>query len=132
MANTVQTALLLVDDDHAFRHVMHEVLKSQGYLIYEAENGRQALEQLQNYPTISGLLTDIFMGGMDGLELIRNIRKKYPKLYIIALSAGSHSPMGDFLKAAQSFGAHHVFPKPVDFDALLDVLSPLQETQSVS
>src|SRR5712692_4443592 len=69
MADSPQStaSILLVDDEPSLRYLLRRQLKSDGYTIYEAENGTQALAMVEQYqPDI--VLLDILMPGMDGIE----------------------------------------------------------------
>lgn len=111
--------ILLVEDDPFTRNLLSVQLGERGYWVTTAENGIQAMESIENNPA-DVVLTDIFMPDMDGLELIRNLRKHYPGILIFALSGGTHfANKGDYLKFATRFGADEVFVKPVELAKLI-------------
>src|SRR5258708_1065334 len=69
MADSPQSiaSILVVDDEPSLRYLLRRQLKSDGYTLYEAENGEQALAMVEQYqPDI--VLLDILMPGMDGIE----------------------------------------------------------------
>src|SRR5258708_39803046 len=69
MADSPQSiaSILVVDDEPSLRYLLRRQLKSDGYTLYEAENGEQALAMVEQYqPDI--VLLDILMRGMDGIE----------------------------------------------------------------
>ena len=66
--------VLVVDDDVAFRQLLRRMLESEGYAIVEAENGRQALERLQDLSP-SVILLDLMMPEMDGFEFASEFRR---------------------------------------------------------
>ena len=84
-----QTKILIVDDSGTYRYVLKNQLLPYKFQILEAENGRAALEVLQQNEDIQLVITDNQMPVMDGFELITEIRKSHPReqLSVIGLSA---------------------------------------------
>jgi len=113
--------VLLVDDDIRNIFAIHSVLETRGMSVLHAENGKQAIEILENHPDIDLVLMDTMMPEMDGLEAISAIRliRRFKKLPIISLTAKAMK--GDREKALQS-GASDYVTKPVDADKLLSVM----------
>ncbi len=108
--------VLVADDDMGQRLLLRSALESAGYLVREAENGRDALEKLSAEPDIRLLLTDLAMPGMDGFQLIRTIREQEIRYtYIIVLTA---SDGRESLIRALSLGADDYLTKPVFPDEL--------------
>jgi len=66
--------ILVVDDAPQVRRVMRTSLTAQGYTVYEARNGEEALESLRSTPA-DLILLDVNMPGMDGLAACREIRR---------------------------------------------------------
>jgi CheY-like chemotaxis protein len=89
--------------------------------VLHAENGRQAIEILEQHQDIDVVLMDTMMPEMDGLEATSAIRliRRFKKLPIISLTAKAMK--GDREKALQS-GASDYVTKPVDADKLLSVM----------
>jgi two-component system response regulator YesN len=77
--------LLIVDDEISVREHLRLMLRDSGIDLYEAGNGREALELLDRTP-IDVMLTDIRMPVVDGLELIKQCKVRHPKLWSIVLS----------------------------------------------
>lgn len=95
MAN-VKTSLLVVDDESSTRTLLSHVFGRLGYSVRAAEDGFEALEQIrEEIPDI--VLSDLNMPGMSGFELLSILRRRIPKIYIIASSgafSGSDVPNG--------------------------------------
>jgi diguanylate cyclase (GGDEF)-like protein len=85
--------VMIVDDSATFRKHVTGLLAQYRFPILTAENGRDALALLEQHPDVSLILTDYQMPEMNGLELIRCIRRQYRRqdLSIIALSATHHT-----------------------------------------
>jgi CheY-like chemotaxis protein len=102
-------AKILVIDDVAFaRNAIALMLKSNGYDVFEAENGKEALDYIESVNP-DAVLTDILMPEMEGLETIREIVLAKPNIPVIAMSgaAGSH-----YLDVAMKLGATTYLEKP--------------------
>jgi DNA-binding response OmpR family regulator len=101
------------------------LLETSGYEVEVAPNGDRAL-RLQRARPADAVITDIFMPVSDGIETIRSMRTEFPKLRIIALSAGGRSVGNEtYLAVARAAGADGVLRKPADFDELLAMLQKL-------
>ncbi|WP_353570261.1 ATP-binding protein [Candidatus Albibeggiatoa sp. nov. BB20] len=111
--------ILVVDDTPANRTLLKAFLKPLGFVVKTAENGQEGLELAQSWrPDL--ICTDIVMPVLDGLELTRLIRKQYPDLPIIALSASAFKADHDRAIAA---GCNGFLPKPFYFIDLQIILS---------
>ena len=77
--------VLVVDDEDIVREPISAMLQHLGFKVDTAESGDEALEKFKKNP-YSFLLTDIRMPGIDGLELIRIIKHKYPETCAIAMT----------------------------------------------
>ena len=107
--------ILIVDDEKTFLYAMEIIIKKfdSEFEIYTANSAKKALV-LTSSSDIDLLLTDIVMPDMDGLELIKVVRKKRPSIKIIAISGAGNL----HLKAAEVFGASYVLNKPFEMDDL--------------
>ena len=73
--------ILVVDDETALLELICEILSNQGYNVFCADNGKQALEILEN-ESIDLLLSDVIMPEMDGYQLAEIVQQKYPAVKI--------------------------------------------------
>ena len=103
--------ILIVDDDDSFREVLSENVKSEGFDAIQAEDGSAALDILARGDVPALLLTDIKMPVMDGYELIRRAKYKYPSLPVIAITA--HGSIKGAVEAMR-LGADNYVTKPYD------------------
>jgi len=78
--------ILVVEDNLDTQRMVAEFLEMKEFQIFTADDGLEALEVLSK-ETVDIVLTDIRMPRMDGFELIRNIKEKYPRLGVIIMTA---------------------------------------------
>lgn len=110
--------ILVIDDDQAVRETICENLRDSGFAVLEAAGGGEGLGMLEALGAGSIVITDIIMPEMNGLDVIRAVRKRRADVKIIAISGGRRTETEDFLESAQRLGAQAAFPKPVDLDRL--------------
>jgi len=116
---TAPTRILIVDDDPDLLRLLAIRLDSAGYHPIAAESAEKALALLAvERPAV--VVTDIRMGGMDGLALFDAVHQSYPSLPVIILTA--HGTIPDAVTATQR-GVFGFLTKPVDPKQLLDDLS---------
>ncbi len=103
--------VMVVDDSRAIRAKMKDILQKQMFKVFVAAHGEEALNYLNENPDIKLIVTDFNMPVIDGMELTKEIRKKYNKneLIIISLTGSNdHSISAKFLK----IGANDFINKP--------------------
>jgi CheY-like chemotaxis protein len=107
---------LVVDDDPETRTVFRRILEETGYCVSEAANGRQALTALEN-SFFEVMILDLSMPDIDGLEVLRFVRSRFPNLRTIVASEFARD--GTPLKVARFLGAAAAFDKMLAQDLLL-------------
>ncbi|ACS78413.1 ATP-binding response regulator [Maridesulfovibrio salexigens] len=121
--NRSQLCILLVDDEPDIRDLLGILLADLGYEVRSAENGEAACKSFRcNPPDI--ILTDIKMPGMDGIELLRTVKKEAPEIEVIMISGH-----GDMQLAIESLklNAADFITKPIDDDILSIALDKVTE-----
>ncbi|MGA7579563.1 MAG: response regulator [Desulfobaccales bacterium] len=78
--------ILVADDEMSIRLLYSEELKEEGYEVYMASNGREALEVVDKIP-LDLVILDIKMPEMDGIEALRQIKEKRPDLPVVLSTA---------------------------------------------
>jgi len=113
--------VLIVDDDVRNTFALTTFLESKDMEVIVGDNGKEAIELLNEHPDIAIALMDIMMPEMDGYEAIQEIRKQaqFRKLPIIALTAKAMK--GDKLKCIEA-GASDYLSKPVDTHKLISLM----------
>jgi DNA-binding response OmpR family regulator len=103
----------VVDDDELVRAKLSLDLKAMGFDTIEIEDSRQVRGVLATQP-VDTVVVDIVMPEKDGVELIAEIRKNWPHVRIIAISAGGRVGPSLYLEIARQMGANACLPKPVE------------------
>lgn len=113
-----QGSVLIVDDDSDMRELICDVLRSRGHQVTSVANGEEALLRLRtdNYETI---LSDLRMKGMQGTELLMEVKRLYPDVGVILMTAfGSVDTAVEAMKR----GASDYLTKPVKSAELIRVV----------
>lgn len=112
---------LVVDDSRPIRRIESEILKELGFETFDAANGREALERLQQIERPDVVLVDWNMPEMDGLEFIKTVRKDARFSGLIMLMVTTEIETDQMLRAL-SAGADEYLMKPFQKDALIEKL----------
>ncbi|WP_026375603.1 sigma-54-dependent transcriptional regulator [Aestuariibacter salexigens] len=123
------TTVLIVEDDHGLREALVDTLTLGKYRIIEAENAEQAMIKLSGH-VIDVVISDIQMGEMSGLTLLRSIKKKYPNMPVLLMTA--YATIDDAVKAMRD-GATDYLSKPFAPEVLLNLVeryAPARQIQS--
>jgi CheY-like chemotaxis protein len=111
--------LLIVDDEASIRMSLSHVLTEIGYSVRSAEDGFSALAEIRNeIPDI--ILSDLSMPGMSGFEFLSVVRRRFPSIWVIAMSgafSGDEVPSG--------IAADDFYPKGGGIRALLQIIGGL-------
>lgn len=108
--------ILVVDDDLISRLLLKGVLSGQGVKVILAENGKKAVEKVEEEPDIRVVLMDMKMPVMNGYEATSRIKQIRPNLPVIAQTAFADP---DERKTAMDAGCNVVLPKPINSEELL-------------
>ena len=77
--------LLIVDDEESIRDMLSRHFRYLGYYVETAGNGADALRVLEN-EHVDIVITDIRMPEMDGIALLREVRREYPMIHVIMIT----------------------------------------------
>ncbi|WP_207714216.1 response regulator [Scytonema sp. UIC 10036] len=119
---------MIVDDEQdvqlLFQQKFRRESRQNQVTLYFAFSGEEALEQLQNNFTkcLSLILTDINMPGMNGLELLKIIKEKFPNLKVFIITA--YDDNTNYQKA-KNLGADDYITKPIEFNKLKEKILSL-------
>ena len=110
----IKPSVLIVDDEKIICEGLTRLL-SDDYITYQAHNGIEAIDVLSKHQNIDVVLCDIKMPGMDGNEVIEQVRDHNKDIIMIIITAFSNP-----LKVCDAMkkGANHFFLKPLDIPLL--------------
>jgi len=119
--------ILVVDDELSMREFLGVLLTKQGYKVSDAKNGSQALKMIQknDYDLI---LSDIRLGDITGLEILREAKKKNPDTIVIMISAYSTT---EIAVEAMNEDAYDFVPKPFDNNELTQTIKKAFEIKTL-
>jgi DNA-binding NtrC family response regulator len=107
--------VLFVDDEVDFLETLLKRMKKRDVNVNGVESGEKALELLDREP-VDVIVLDVRMPGMDGIQTLREIKKRYPLVEVIMLTG--HASLEVAIEGME-LGAFDYLMKPVDIDELL-------------
>lgn len=110
--------LLIVDDQPGIRILLQEVFNMEGIQTFLAQNGKIALEIVEN-EDIELMLLDMKIPGMDGLEILKRMNEMGKKVKVIMMTAYGEL---EVIKETKRLGALMHFKKPFDIDELREAV----------
>jgi len=116
----------IIDDDRSIRWVLEKALEREKIPFKSFSSADEALDELK-HETPQIVVSDIRMPGTSGLDLLQNLRERFPNLPVIIMTAYS-----DLESAVSSFqgGAFEYLPKPFDIDHAVDLVQrALEQSQ---
>src|SRR5258708_2688150 len=113
--------ILVVDDETSIRKSLEAILEDEGYDVFLARDGAHGL-QLMAQELPDAVLLDIWMPGQDGLEVLKEAKKRYPELQFIMMSG--HGTIETAVKATK-LGAFDFIEKPLSLEKVIIVLNNL-------
>ncbi|RKY01318.1 hypothetical protein DRP77_09870 [Candidatus Poribacteria bacterium] len=111
--------VLLVEDDPEVRNVFKEALRMKGYEVVECSSAEEAWELLERGERFDLVVTDVLMPGMDGIELLRRIKTRFPGMGVVVITG--HGSVEQAVEAMKA-GASDYIQKPVDLNRLISAV----------
>jgi DNA-binding NtrC family response regulator len=120
--------ILIVDDDVDMAQSCKTIFELEGFHATTTRSGQQTLKALSSNHSISLVLADLKMPGMDGTELLKNIKKKFPSTDVIIMTG-----YGTIKTAVESIklGASDYITKPFNRDELIQTVKKIFENRSL-
>jgi CheY-like chemotaxis protein len=117
--------ILVIDDDRDIREILVEMLTDAGYEAAEASSGREGIRLYRQAP-FDLVITDLVMPEKDGLEVVMELRRDFPKVKIITLSGNPYGSSS--LKTSKALGAARTLGKPFTEAQLLTAVREVLES----
>ena len=104
-------SVLVVDDEPHIGRIIRTRLEQDGYVVHLAEQGQEALDVLEQHPSIALVLLDLMMPGMSGIDVLRVLRSdaRWAALPCIVLTAAGQDAQ---LREAEGLGVSEIMTKP--------------------
>lgn len=119
--------ILVVDDERNIRRTLTNILEDEHYTVMTAESGEVALNILSN-EIIDLMFLDVKLPGMDGIEVLKKIRKDYPDLDVIMISG--HSTIRTAVQAVK-IGAYDFLEKPLSLHKIVIIAKNIAEKRKL-
>jgi DNA-binding NtrC family response regulator len=111
----------IVDDDEIVREKIAIDLQSMGFETIEIDDSREVPAVLSTQP-VDVVLVDIVMPDKDGVEVIAEIRNRWPQMRVVAMSAGGRVGPSLYLNIARQMGASVCLEKPLQPELLREAI----------
>ena len=112
----MKVRILVIDDESEIRNLLKEVLLTEGYEVEVTSNGAEGLETVRNHGPFDIVLTDIKMPQMDGIELMKRVRKNWPDVAIIIMTGYADI---NSARIAIKQGAYDYIRKPFNISEMM-------------
>ncbi|PRO69963.1 sigma-54-dependent transcriptional regulator [Alteromonas gracilis] len=122
-----KTTILIVEDDAGLREALLDTLLLGNYNVVEADCAEQALLMLSSH-AVDLVVSDIQMGDMSGLTLLKNIKAKYPNMPVLLMTA--YATIDDAVQAMRD-GATDYLSKPFAPEVLLNLVGRYAPAQKI-
>lgn len=119
--------VLVIEDERLQRELLCHLLRQDGYTVYEAEKAYDGLEIVKRFP-IDFCILDLRLPDIEGVTLVRELKKEDPELSIIIVTA--YGSVESAVQALKS-GAEDYLTKPINFEDLLIKLKKLEEKRAL-
>ena len=98
----IREQVLVVDDDEHFRVLARSMLEPAGFQVIESENIEQCLSELR-HQAVDAVILDMVMPGCDGIEAVRELKRQFPGVRIVAVSGADQRDV--YLSVSAHLGA---------------------------
>ena len=120
IADLKKLKFLFVEDEKDLLDIIAETLQKLGINFLTATNGEEGLNILANNDDIDIIVTDISMPVMNGLEMIKEVKKLYPTMNIVVMTAHTESK---YINEVSQYGVNDYLLKPFDFIKFIELIS---------
>jgi DNA-binding NtrC family response regulator len=113
--------ILVIDDDELFRQYLSTFLERAGYEVRGLANGSLVAAAMES-ERFDAIVSDLYMPGVDGLEIVSYVKRKQPGLLVIGITGASFGSSDSCSRAMSALGADAVLSKPLDGESLIEIL----------
>jgi len=116
--------VLVVDDDANIREIVRKVITKLGHQVSEVPDGADALRLLET-TAFDLIISDVYMAGVDGMELLLRIHQRHSHVPVVMISGGGYMARDEVLTMAAACGAVATLDKPFTLEQLRATIEPL-------
>lgn len=113
--------ILVIDDEEQIRKLLRAILAAEGHEVTLACGAEEA-NRIRRERSVDLVITDLFMPGTDGIEVIVALRREAPDLRVIAMSGGGSFGAHESLEMAEPLGAFATLRKPFVPEMVIEVV----------
>jgi two-component system response regulator HydG len=118
-----EESILIVDDDPNFCRTLKDILQTRGYRVVTESDPDKVFEHMEQKYMLTVLL-DLNLGNKDGLDVLKDIRAKYPSKPVV-LVTGMKDEMTASIEKGKKIGAYTFFYKPLEIDSLISSIKEI-------
>jgi DNA-binding NtrC family response regulator len=118
-----EPTVLIIDDNVEMATNLQEILEDEGVRVDVAQDGHEALNKLDEHG-FDLVITDIRMPGMSGIDVLKAVHERWPRLPVIVMTAYSADAI---MEEAYTEGALDVLAKPVNIDHVIGLVERISE-----
>jgi DNA-binding NtrC family response regulator len=119
--------LLIVEDDKKMREALHQIMRNEGYIVESAQSGEEALRRVKE-KGFDMVLSDIKLPGIDGIEVLKAVRKYKPDISVVLITA--YGTVDSAVRAMKE-GAEDYVTKPFDMEEICLVVKKVIEKRNL-
>ena len=119
--------ILIVDDEENIRRIFKKGLEKKNYTVHASPNAEDALQKIKSQKYFL-IFSDIFMDGMSGLTLLKEIKKINPQAKVVVMTA--QDTMNNTIEAMQ-IGAYDYISKPFDFEVVYTLVARVESSREI-
>jgi DNA-binding NtrC family response regulator len=113
--------ILVIDDEETIRKLLRAILAAEGHDVILACGADEA-NRIRREQPVDLVITDLFMPGTDGIEVIVALRREAPDLRVVAMSGGGSFGVHESLEMAEPLGAFATLRKPFVPETVIEVV----------
>lgn len=118
------SSILNVNDDEGMVQTLSDILTARRYRVSTADSGEAAVAQVYRND-FDVVLMDIKMPGLNGIRTLQAVKHRNPAIKVIMMTAFT---LDELIQAGRKVGAIAVVPKPLDLDAVLDLVDRVAQS----
>ena len=121
-----ERSIVIVDDDPQFAKTLGDILRARSFAVTQVTDPHDVVQRVR--PNGQTVLLDMKLDDIGGLEVLKEIRARYPRLPVVMVT-GYRAEMGPAIEAALKIGAYTCLYKPFQIEGLLQVVTEIRRQE---